>query len=913
MKFYYFNSTHWDREWYQPFQRFRRYLVATADGILSALEKDETLKQFTFDGQTIVLEDVLEIHPEWRERFARQIRRGRLNVGPWYVMPDEFLVSAESLIRNLLIGREIARSFGGEPWQTGYICDIFGHMAQMPQIFHGFGLAPAVLWRGANSRTPAFFLWEAPDGSRCETIHLIPRNGYADFTLWVTGWWNTPLAEADFKQRFQKEAERLKQHFGPDNLILSDALDHIEIHAQTPQYLQWIRELYPDAEVIHTNYRETLEIFRESEQPVIRGELISPADVRPADGLLITHTLSSRYDVKAAHDLCQNRLELESDPLLAYLNSRDRPELIPFWRHTWKQFIKNQAHDSICGCAVDAVSRQMHARFEEINQICDTFSEDMILQDRARITGHSITRDARTLMIEEPPSEADPDGNYLLNIYNPLPFERDELIEAELRFPVDSPYPRKGADGFGYEWVNNFRLYDEAGRELPYQLKRIRHNQMRNFYRHDSRSYDCYPVQFRTRLAACGWSRIQVKAVQDKVRFFAGRLQSRRSASNGKVSLAINADGTFDLQDLRTGRVYSSLNDISIDREIGDGWNHVQPVGGGRLAQSLSGCSVSVKEDGPVLTVFEVVRKFELPRELTYAGTIHEAYDGIAESAEYATLTVTSRISLGAEDDFVDVQTAVFNTVRDCRVRLSMASGIPGDYFAYQNYAFLTRPAGRATGNESEPWQESEPLEKNFSGIAGKRDDQGGIAFLAKYGLHEMSCPDWENGEMFFTLYRAFRRTVGTDGESDCQLERMLHFEYRFSVISPDTSFAELHGQLLHYRSAPISYMLAQAAVAELPGRETWIALDGELSFGALKPAQDGADNSVVLRVVNLSDRPAAGRLTLSAPARLRELNLDETAHGELQNAAQKFELNAAPWKILTYQLIFSNEQKDSL
>ena len=83
MKFYYFNSTHWDREWYQPFQRFRRYLVATADGILSALEKDETLKQFTFDGQTIVLEDVLEIHPEWRERFARQIRRGRLNVGPW--------------------------------------------------------------------------------------------------------------------------------------------------------------------------------------------------------------------------------------------------------------------------------------------------------------------------------------------------------------------------------------------------------------------------------------------------------------------------------------------------------------------------------------------------------------------------------------------------------------------------------------------------------------------------------------------------------------------------------------------------------------------------------------------------------------------------------------------------------------
>lgn len=905
MKFYYFNSTHWDREWYQPFQRFRRYLVATAEGILSALEQDETLKQFTFDGQTVVLEDVLEIHPEWRERFARQICRGRLNVGPWYVMPDEFLVSAESLIRNLLIGREIARSFGGDPWQTGYLCDIFGHVAQMPQILKGFGLAPAVLWRGANSRTPAFFLWEAPDGSRCETIHLMPRNGYADFSLWVTGWWNAPVSEQEFKQRFQQEVERLKHHFGPENLILSDALDHIEIHAQTPQYLQWIRELYPDAEVIHTNYRDALAIFQESEQPVIRGELISPADIRPADGLQIPHTLSSRYDIKAAHDRCQNRLELESDPILAALNCNNRPNLIQFWRHTWKQFIKNQAHDSICGCSVDAVSRQMHARFEEIHQLCDTFSEDVILQDRARLTGHAITRDARTLMIVEPPSEADPDGNYLLNIYNPLPFDRDEIVEAELRFPTGHPYPRKGAEGFGYEWVNNFRLYDETGRELPYQMKPIRHNQTRNFYRHDSRTYDCYPIQFRAGLAACGWSRIQVKAVPDKVRFFSSQLQSRRSASNGKVRLVINDDGTFNLQDLRTGRVYSRLNDIAIDREIGDGWNHVQPVGGRQLAQSLSGCSVSVLTDGPVLTVFEVVRKFELPRELIYAGTIHETYDGIAESADHATLTVTSRISLGAEDDFVDVRTAIFNTVRDCRVRLSMTSGIPGEYFVGQNYAFLTRPAGRATGNESEPWQEAEPLEKNFSGIAGKRDEQGGIAFLAKYGLHEISCPEWENGEMFFTLYRAFRRTVGTDGESDCQLEKMLHFEYRFSLISPETSLAELYRQQLCQRSAPLSYLLAQTSVATLPDRESWLSLDGELSFGALKPRQDGTADSVVLRVVNLNAHPATGRVTLSAPARLQELNLDETPRGELQNAARQFELNAAPWKIMTYQLIF--------
>ena len=184
-RFYYFNSTHWDREWYQSFQEFRKYLLDTTEKLLAIFEEEgERYRRFTFDGQTIVLEDITEIRPEWRPKLEALIKSGRLSVGPWYVMPDEFLASGEALIRNLQTGARVARGFGHEPWPVGYVCDIFGHIAQLPQIFAGFALKGAVCWRGTPDLGDQHLLyWESPDGTRLATLNLGKHGGYADFTL----------------------------------------------------------------------------------------------------------------------------------------------------------------------------------------------------------------------------------------------------------------------------------------------------------------------------------------------------------------------------------------------------------------------------------------------------------------------------------------------------------------------------------------------------------------------------------------------------------------------------------------------------------------------------------------------------------------------------------------------------------
>ncbi|MBI1843104.1 MAG: hypothetical protein HYR89_00590 [Actinobacteria bacterium] len=56
--------THWDREWYAPFQTFRLRLVALLDELLPRMETDPSYAHFLLDGQMAVIDDYLAIRPD---------------------------------------------------------------------------------------------------------------------------------------------------------------------------------------------------------------------------------------------------------------------------------------------------------------------------------------------------------------------------------------------------------------------------------------------------------------------------------------------------------------------------------------------------------------------------------------------------------------------------------------------------------------------------------------------------------------------------------------------------------------------------------------------------------------------------------------------------------------------------------
>ena len=175
-------ETHWDREWYLTFQEFRARLVLMMDKLLYILKTDPSYNNFTLDGQTIPIEDYLEVRPERKEDIEKFVKNKRLSIGPFYVLPDEFLVSGESLIRNLLIGHHIAKKFG-KVMKAGYIPDPFGHIAQLPQILSGFEIPSVIFWRGfgeefVENNLNVEFTWNAPgNASSLLGIHLILSYG----------------------------------------------------------------------------------------------------------------------------------------------------------------------------------------------------------------------------------------------------------------------------------------------------------------------------------------------------------------------------------------------------------------------------------------------------------------------------------------------------------------------------------------------------------------------------------------------------------------------------------------------------------------------------------------------------------------------------------------------------------------
>ena len=898
-RFYYFNSTHWDREWYQPLQKYRHYLVQNAAGILDALERAKDFQKFVYDGQTIVLEDICEIRPEWRKRLEKQIMAGRLIVGPWYVMPDEFLCTGEGIIRNLLIGKELARSYGHDAWPVMYVCDIFGHIAQTPQIAAGFGHELAVIWRGTTQDFPPYFQWESPDGTQMPTMKLSSTCGYCSFTLEVNKIWDIDIPEAQFKENFAKLMENIGPYFG-EGVALLDGCDHQQVHHQTPQYLKWIQEMYPKAEVIHSDFRDIVpnEFGAKAKRPVIAGELIHTCEKEPNNTWMIPHTLSSRYDLKQWEDRCADRLELSADIVQAAEVVRGNAETVPFLKYAWKQLIKNHPHDSICGCSIDAVHRQMLARFEEIDQLADELELDPRNADFERLTGTDIR------LFEYP---ADENGDYLLRLYNPLPFARDEVLETTLSFPAGK-YPATWSEPFGYEFLNAYRIYDEAGNELPYQfISPIRRRQNHRIYRVHFTFCDDYPVAFRVKLRACGWTTLKIRKSATPVRYQVSQLTTRGSASNGRLELTVNGDGTISIFDFKTNKAYLGLNQFVFDRDIGDGWNYVKPQG--TAVQVAGGVveRISVVTDGPAETAFAVVTRFTLPREMVFEGGILENYEGVRESADLADLVVKATYTLTANAPEVRVALDFTNTIKDYRLRMVMPTNISGDYYAYQNFAVLKRKPGREKGRATENWLESEPLEKNFSRIAWKRDDEGGLAFIAKEGLHELSADTDAEGALAVTLLLAFRRTVHTNGEIDGQLLKPLHYEYAFRAIAPEDTTADLLRDAQCLRAGvPIQYMVPQfMAKKELPEDESFVAIEGDLALSALKPAEDGQGRAVILRVEALSDKPVKGIIRLAKPARVTPVRLDETPIGKTSAPVTSFKVTGQPWHLQTYRLEF--------
>lgn len=352
------SHTHWDREWYESFDAFRFRLVRLMNNLLEILHRDYLYQTFMLDGQTVILEDYLEIHPEREEELKTFIASGRILIGPWYILPDEFLVSGETHIRNLLFGQQVAQRFG-QKMAVGYLPDSFGHIAQMPQILKKSGIRYAVIWRGvpASVKTSEFW-WEAPDGSRVLTLYM--PFGYGTAT-------NLPSDKDALLSRVTRVLEQLLPFATTSHILLMNGSDHVEPDPDLTTKLKLLQEAMPEYRFLHSNLPYLLAcIERElrDDVPVYRGEWRANDNAYLLEG-----TLSTRVYLKKKHASLSHTLEGCVEPLWTILSLRGSSYPKKVIGSLWKLLLHNSPHDSICGCSIDAVHEEMMVRYRKMEDI----------------------------------------------------------------------------------------------------------------------------------------------------------------------------------------------------------------------------------------------------------------------------------------------------------------------------------------------------------------------------------------------------------------------------------------------------------------------------------------------------------------------------------------------------------------
>jgi alpha-mannosidase len=361
-------------------------LVDVVDEVLDQLEADAPLR-FMLDGQLATVDDYLEIRPENGERIRALVQTGRLAIGPWQTLVDEFLVDGETTVRNLETGLARAAEFGSA-MPVGYLPDMFGHVAQMPQILRLAGLEAAVVWRGVPSAVDFHrFVWEGPDGSSVLAEYL--PEGYGNAAHLFDGPGEPPIQEFE---------ERMRPWFGDDEILGMVGTDHMPLVHDLSSRLPRGSRLGTIGEYLEGAAPDGLKTWR--------GEMRSAARAN-----LLPGVVSARIDLKAACARAERWLERYAEPLLALYSGERWPE--PFLRQAWSRMFQNAAHDSICGCSADEVSAQVLVRYSEAEQI-----------------GRQLAlRAVEGIAAECPPGS--------LAIVNPSPRGRTDLVQLDVDVPED--------------------------------------------------------------------------------------------------------------------------------------------------------------------------------------------------------------------------------------------------------------------------------------------------------------------------------------------------------------------------------------------------------------------------------------------------------------------------------------------
>lgn len=845
-KVYIISHSHWDREWYMAYEQHHMRLIELIDDLLELFEVDPSFNSFHLDGQTIILDDYLQVRPEKRQAIQQAINEGKLRIGPFYILQDDFLISSESNVRNMLIGMEESRKWG-TPVMLGYFPDTFGNMGQTPQLMKQAGISAAAFGRGVKpigfdnqvleaenySSQYSEMWWKGPDQT-------------AIFGLLFANWYSNgneiPIEKEAALAFWKQKLAEAEQYASTNHLLMMNGVDHQPVQKDISKAIHLANELFPDYEFIHSNFTDYLEAVQKDvpeDLGSVEGELTS----QETDGwYTLANTASARVYLKQWNTKVQRQLENITEPLatMAYEVSGNYPH--DQLDYAWKTLMQNHPHDSICGCSVDSVHREMIPRFEKADEVGKYLAQDSLEQLTAAIDTTGFPKDSFPFVIVNTAG-------------------MDKTGEAEITIELERKRFAEGIPEQLYQELENlpkrkYHVETKSGATIPAILS----EETVQF------GYDLPKDRFRVpymarmikvtlpleNMPAFSWETFalvegEAKAEEKETMIH----QSGRIIENGPLHLTIEKNGTITMEDRKNKR---KLNNLHIFEDIGDIGNEYifkqsfydQPI----LSSNKENSEVKVLVDTPEIAKISILQEMEIPvsaderLEKEQQMVVEFRYRKAERSKEKRILQIKTIMTIRKDSKKIDFETTLDNQMKDHRLRVLFPTKLHVEHHEADSiFEVVKRP-----NHVSKSW-ENPTNPQHQQAFVNIHDEEYGVT-VGNFGLNEYEVT--EDGQIAVTLLRSVGE-LGDWGyfptpEAQCLGEH--RFNYSIELHGPEEKFSTY----LHAYAAQIPFSTQQIKHHEgtLISKQQYLTIKSEtFAITALKRSK--FSDKVVVRGFNMS------------------------------------------------------------
>jgi alpha-mannosidase len=733
----------------------------------------------------LAVREYLRRNPDQLETVRKLMREGRFEAGGFFTGPWELTSGPEALVRQLYYGKLwVLNNLGVEP-RTVWNVDVAGHTAQLPQILAKAGIKGLVI--SAGSAGPNLMRWQARDGSSVLTWRT-PWGYGAGAAL---GLRDKDLSAAIEKvPRFVTDLERNSEEYQlPKIGFIADGTD---IQAPSERVVENIRRWNEERRFPPMTYSSTAAAFDSVEKaplPIAAGEMPSPWDTVQSQGDEC-FTLDRRLDgrVLAAEKL--STFASLVDPAFEYPSAL----LDEIWfnrlyafDHNWGGW-QGQESDQIKTAKIRKAAEQTE-----------------------QVLAGSLRALASRVQFKNLSTKATP-----VLIFNPLAWDRTDVVTVEISGPSDSGSSPVVLDGRGRE-VASQALEPQAG-QSPLRVAFVAGV--------PSLGYASYYLAWRNKTQAASAFQIDLARHTFENKFF--RLELNPATS-----------GIRSLFDKRNSRELAGQDGPYACNELVAFEDDDEDIGlhltGKRWLAREQPSTIRVLEQGPVRLVIEV------------SGKILDASSRRQQLILYADLPRLDFVTRIGWQGRTNVQ-----------LYQEFPLNAPG---ATARYAV---PYGwEQFGQEmpyAAPWfsHDIKPvLEHRWRGVRGWVELAGdgqsiALASQCNYAAFKDLSADPKPG---FLIQPLLLRTVRSCGGDHFFYDQKGEHEFRFALqaqTDPTHLGEELDSPLIAFAASG-----AAAGVPALPDRLSFLTVDSSnVHVPVFKKAQDG--KGVIVRLVEMRERTKA-------------------------------------------------------